>query len=204
MTCASMRKSAEQKDCMKNQEVKPVAVPDSFVPQNNEQDFAVMGPLFEQFDNDIHLLGNFTESQIAERIMLLNWATEDFYRYSNKPQQLNAQDKSWQTLARWRYRNDTQYKKFMLWFHLHKKHQQELERVHAQYAEIRAKADALDRVFATELYKHNSGTIYQLLLVGNSTATKPDYPVSAVYMNIQNREVFIRPFKDFKEKFERI
>lgn len=189
---------------MKKQEIKPVTVPDSFVPQNDEQDFAVMGPLFEQFDNDIHSLDNYTESQIAERIMFLNWATEDFYRYSNKPQQLNAQDKSWQTLARWRYRNDTQYKKFMLWFHLHKKHQQELERVHAQYAEIKAKADALDRVFATELYKHNSGTVYQLLLVGNSTATRPDYPVSAVYMNIQNREVFIRPFKDFKEKFERI
>lgn len=189
---------------MKKQEIRLVTVPDSFVPLNDDQDIAVMGPLFEQFDNDIQILDNYREDQIAEHIMFLNWATEDFYRYSDKPPQLNAQDQSWQTLARWRYRNDTQYKKFMLWFHLHKMQQQELERVHAQYAEIKAKADALDRVFATELYKHNSGTIYQLLLVGNSTATKPDYPVSAVYMNIQNREVFIRPFKDFKEKFERV
>lgn len=187
-----------------NKENKPVIAPDSFVPQNDEQDIAIMGPLFTLFDQEVHILENLTESQIADRIMFLNWATDDFYRYSDKPQHMNAQDKSWQTLARWRYRNDHQYKKFMLWLRVHKKHQQEIERIHAQYTEIKAKVDALDRVFDTELYKHNSGTIYQLLLVGNSTATKPDYPISAVYMNIQNREVFIRPFEDFKAKFERI
>lgn len=204
MTYASLRKSGISKKGMKTIEVRPVAVPDSFVPQNDEQDMAVMGPLFELFDNDIHVLGNITESQIAEHIMYLNWATEDFYRYSDKPQQLNAQDKSWQTLARWRYRNDAQYKKFMLWLHAHKRHLQEIEQLHSQYADIKAKSDALDRVFSTELYKHHSGTIYQLLLVGNTTANKANYPVSAVYMNINNREVFVRPFDEFKTKFERI
>lgn len=186
------------------QKDKPIVVPDSFVPQNDEQDITIMGPLFDLFDQEIHILENLTEGQIADRLMYLGWATEDFYRYKDTPQQVNDQDKSWQTLARWRYRNDQQYKKFKLWLQVHTRHQQQVDQVHAQYSEIKAKSDALDRVFATELYKHHSGAIYQLLLVGNTTATKADYPVSAVYMNINTREVFVRPLEDFNNKSERI
>jgi hypothetical protein len=185
-------------------EIKPVIVPDSFIPQNEEQDIAVMGPLFALFDQEYHIIENHIEIGISDHINFLNLATEAFYHHINCPEKMNALDESWHTLARWRYRNDSTYTHFMLWFRLSKKHQQELERVHEQYAEVKAKVDALDRVFSTELYKHSSGTIYQLLLVGNTTATKADYPVSAVYMNIQNREVFIRPYQDFKAKFEPI
>lgn len=70
--------------------------------------------------------------------------------------------------------------------------------------QLRAKVEALDRIFSNELYKHHSGKFYQLLVVANSTATKSDYPEFCTYMDITTKEVFARPLVEFLEKFKRV
>lgn len=177
--------------------------PESFVPQNNDQDISIMGPLFLQFENESNAFRQYSAEQCIGIHNLLNTNTSYFYIYAQDEHWLK-QGPEYQTLARWRYTNDERHDAFCFWLQGHKKHVEEIEQINQKFADIQAKVDSLDRVFSTELYKHHTGATYQLLLVGNTTATKPGYPVSAAYMNIHTREVFIRPLDDFQAKTQRI
>lgn len=50
---------------------------------------------------------------------------------------------------------------------------------------------------------HHSGAIYQVLLITNLKATKPDYPVTIVYQD-QSGEIWSRPLSSWYESMREV
>lgn len=170
---------------------------ENFIPLNNEQDIAFMAPYFDLFDSEYAEFAGSDEKTSQQLVEHLDFCTESFYRFHNS---VCARS----TLASWRYQNEARLESFQFWFQNKIKHDAEIDAIHLQYKDMQSKVEALDRIFSTELYKHHSGTVYQLLIVGNTTATKVDYQEMCTYMNILTKEVFTRPLKEFLEKNTRM
>lgn len=176
-----------------------VVAPEWFVPKSDEQDIAIMAPLFDLFDEQSNRFENYSEHNIHELQQHLDWQTECFYQHVQKP--ITADNAVWDTLAKWRYQNTERYKAFMFWLQVHKEHVEEVKQAKMLANNQAAKLEALESLFGTKLYKHHSGKVYQFLIVGNTNAHKQDYPESVAYMDIVSREIYIRPMDQFRAKF---
>jgi len=53
-------------------------------------------------------------------------------------------------------------------------------------------------------WRHRKGDIYEVLMVTNTEATKPDYIETVVYRREKDGTLWTRPLKGWDESFERI
>lgn len=88
-----------------------IAQPEGFVPKNDEQDIAVMGPIFDSFDSLDYEFNQYDAKTIERVQENRDHNTAYFFEYYRVPQ--NGED--WSTLARWRYQNEELYKRFLFW-----------------------------------------------------------------------------------------
>lgn len=109
-----------------------VIAPIDFIPKYPTQDISIMGPIFDQFENDLFELEmqgvvevhkkNAIESNHANRKNHLDVNTRGFYQYHHRSPWIDKEDLAWQTLARWRYQNDDRYQEFKIWLFAAKKY----------------------------------------------------------------------------------
>lgn len=50
-------------------------------------------------------------------------------------------------------------------------------------------------------WRHHSGRIYQVMCLANEDSTKPQYPVTVVYFNVENGKIWSRPLDDWARSF---
>lgn len=52
--------------------------------------------------------------------------------------------------------------------------------------------------------KFKGGAVYEVLLVGNQTSDRDDFPLQIVYRNIETLEIWVRSYAEFKERMEEV